>query len=137
YKCKACSRQFSVTSNTIFADRKRPIRDYLLAIAIFVNGAKGYAALQLARDLDMSYKAAFVLAHKLREAIEAEQAKTETLGGTVSVDGGYVGGHRRPANYRENRVDRRLKKHQTGKRQVVVVAREHGGNTLTQVFKSE
>ena len=62
YKCKACTRQFSVTSNTIFADRKRPIRDYLLAIAIFVNGAKGYPALQLGRDLDMSYKCAFVLA---------------------------------------------------------------------------
>jgi hypothetical protein len=32
--------------------RKRPIRDYLLAIAIFVNGAKGHSALQLSRDLD-------------------------------------------------------------------------------------
>ena len=137
YKCKACRHQFSVTSGTIFADRKRPIRDYLLAIAIFVNGAKGYAALQLGRDLDMSYKCAFVLAHKLREAIEAEQEKTETLGGTVAVDGAYFGGHIRPANRVEDRIDRRLKKHQTGKRQVVVVAREHGGNTLTKVFKTE
>ena len=40
-ECSGCSHQFSVTSDTIFVDRKRPIRDYLLAIAIFVNGAKG------------------------------------------------------------------------------------------------
>ena len=60
WKCKACSHQFSVTSGTIFASRKMPIRDYLLAIAIFVNGAKGHSALQLSRDLDCQYKTAFV-----------------------------------------------------------------------------
>ncbi len=41
WKCKSCAHQFSVTSGTIFASRKLAIRDYLLAIAIFVNGAKG------------------------------------------------------------------------------------------------
>ena len=41
----------------------------LAAIVIFVNGAKGIAALQLSRDLDCQYKTAFVLAHKLREAM--------------------------------------------------------------------
>ena len=50
FKCKGCSHQFSVTSGTIFASRKLAIRDYLLAIAIFVNGAKGHSALQLSRD---------------------------------------------------------------------------------------
>ncbi len=35
FKCKGCNHQFSVTSGTIFASRKLPIRDYLLAIAIF------------------------------------------------------------------------------------------------------
>lgn len=137
YKCKACRRQFSVTSNTIFADRKLPIRDYLLAIAIFVNGAKGHAALQLGRDLNISYKCAFVLSHKLREALETEQAKTEKVGGHVALDGAYFGGHVRPANRVEDRKDRRLKINQSGKRQVVVVARERDGNTITQVFKSE
>ena len=66
--------QFSVTSGTIFASRKLPIRDYLLAIAIFVNGAKGHSALQLSRDLDCQYKTAFVLAHKLREAMAADMS---------------------------------------------------------------
>ena len=53
WKCKACDHQFSVTSGTIFASRKLPIRDYLAAIAIFVNAAKGISALQLGRDLDV------------------------------------------------------------------------------------
>lgn len=137
WKCKACKHQFSVTSGTIFANRKLAIRDYLLAVAIFVNGAKGYAALHLSRDLNVQYKTAYVLAHKLREALTAEQAKTQYLSGHVAVDGAYFGGHIRPSNHVENRIDRRLAKHQTGKRQVVVVARERDGNTLTQVFKTE
>src|SRR5437868_1197838 len=86
WKCKGCSYQFSVTAGTIFADRKRPIRDYLLAIAIFANGAKGHSALALSRDLNCQYKTAFVLAHKLREAIEAEQRKA-TFTGESEIDG--------------------------------------------------
>jgi transposase-like protein len=72
WKCSGCAYQFSVTAGTIFADRKRPIRDYLLAIAIFANGAKGHSALQLSRDLACQYKTAFVFFHKLREVIETE-----------------------------------------------------------------
>ncbi len=71
YKCKGCSKQYSITSGTIFASRKMPVRDILAAIAIFINGAKGYSALQLSRDLSVDYKTAFVLLHKVRESIEA------------------------------------------------------------------
>src|SRR3954471_23067583 len=106
WKCSPCRYQFSVTAQTIFADRKRPIRDYLLAIAIFVNGAKGHSALQLSRDLDCQYKTAFVLAHKLREAIGATVA-TDTVSGTVEIDGAYFGGYIKPANIKEHRLDRR------------------------------
>src|SRR5579883_174523 len=136
WKCKGCSYQFSVTAGTIFADRKRPIRDYLLAIAIFANGAKGYSALQLSRDLNCQYKTAFVLAHKLREAIEAEQRKAE-FDGESEVDGAYFGGHIKQENEAEKRVDRRLAEEQTGKRQVVVVLRQRKGRTLPLVFGKE
>ena len=112
------------------------LRDILAAIAIFVNGAKGHSALQLSRDLDCQYKTAFVLAHKIREALAAEQATSE-LSGDVEVDGAYFGGYVKPANRKADRKDRRRKVHQTGKRQVVVVARERDGETLTQVHKSE
>ena len=126
FKCKDCGHQFSYTSGTIFADRKRPLRDYLLAIAIFANGAKGHSALQLSRDLDCQYKTAFVLAHKLREAMQAEQDKLR-LAGVVEIDGLYTGGHIRPMNKADERIDRRLPEMQTGKRQSVVAIRERGG----------
>jgi transposase-like protein len=136
FKCKGCNHQFSVTSGTIFASRKLPIRDYLLAIAIFVNGAKGHSALQLSRDLDCQYKTAFVMAHKIREAM-ASEANGATVSGEVEVDGAYFGGHVRPANYKANRRDRRLVQNQTGKRRVVVIMRERRGRTLPFVFKTE
>ena len=136
FKCKACDHQFSVTSGTIFASRKLPLRTILLAIAIFVNGAKGHSALQLSRDLDVQYKTAFVLSHKIREALAAEKANA-TVSGEVAVDGAYFGGYVKPANYAENRRDRRLAVNQTGKRRVVVIAREKNGKTLPFVFRSE
>ncbi|THD74359.1 MAG: IS1595 family transposase [Phenylobacterium sp.] len=136
FKCRACLAQFSVTSGTIFASRKMQLRDILAAIAIFVNGAKGHSALQLSRDLDCQYKTAFVLSHKIREALAAEQAAS-VIEGEVEVDGAYFGGYVKPANRREDRKDRRRKIHQTGKRQVVVVARERDGETLTHVAASE
>lgn len=136
FKCKDCGKQFSVTSGTIFASRKLPIRDYLAAIAIFVNAVKGVSALQLGRDLDVQYRTAFVLAHKLREAIGDAHMHGQ-LAGEVEVDGAYFGGHVRPENEKADRKDRRLVEEQTGKRQVVLVARERGGRTLPFVVRKE
>jgi hypothetical protein len=113
--------------------------NYLAAIAIFVNEVKGKSALALSRDLVVRYNTAFVLAHKLREAM-ASELKGMRLGGrekTVEVDGGYFGGYVKPANHRENRRDRRLAQNQNGKRKVVVVMRERDGRTLPSVWRSE
>lgn len=139
FRCKACHKDFTITSGTLFSSHKLPLRAYLAAVAIFCNEVKGKNALALSRDLGISYKAAFVLLHKLREAIAAE-LKGRTVGGNgkvAEVDGGYFGGYVKPANMRENRRDRRLLRNQTGKRQVVVVVRERGGNSVPAVFKSE
>lgn len=136
FKCVACHNQFSVTSGTIFASRKLSFTDLLAAIVIFVNGAKGVAALQLSRDLDCQYKTAFVLAHKLREAMALE-AQSRTLSGTVEVDGAYFGGYVRPANHKENRRDRRFLANQSGKRQSVIILRERHGRSLAFMAKRE
>jgi transposase-like protein len=139
FRCSACAKDFSITSGTLFASRKLPLRGYLAAIAIFCNEVKGKSMLALSRDLSISYKAAFVLAHKLREAM-AEELRGRTLGGdgkVAEVDGGYFGGYVKPANKRENRVDRRMAYNQSGKRKVVVVIRERNGGSLPAVFKTE
>jgi transposase-like protein len=134
FKCKGCRQQFSLTSGTLFASFKRPLRDYLAAIALFVNGSKGVSALQMSRELGMAHKSAFVLLHKLREAMAADAP--ETLGGTVEIDGGWFGGHIREANMKADRVDRRRVGVRIARR-AVVVARERGGRTVTNVFANE
>ncbi len=137
FKCKACHHQFSVTSGTIFASRKMDFVDLLAAICIIVNASKGVSMVQLSRDLDCQYKTAFVLAHKLREAMATEIHTGELLEGHVEIDGAYFGGHIRPENAKADRVDRRLKRHQTGKRRVVIAMREREGRTLPFVGRSE
>ncbi len=137
FKCKACHHQFSVTSGTIFASRKMDFVDLLAAICIIVNASKGVSMVQLSRDLDCQYKTAFVLAHKLREAMAQEVQTGEVLEGHVEIDGAYFGGHIRPANMKEDRVDRRRAEHQTGKRRVVVAMREREGRTLPIVTMNE
>lgn len=136
FSCSACSHRFSVTSGTILASRKMTFVDLLAAICIIVNGAKGISALQLARDLDCQHKTAFVLAHKLREAMAAE-TKSVTLDGHVEIDGMFHGGTIRPANEAANRIDRRKAQHQTGTRRVVIALRQRKGRTRTFVARHE
>jgi transposase-like protein len=139
FRCKACRKDFSITSGTLFAWRKMPLRDYLLAIVIFCNEVKGKSMLALSRDLGTQYKTAFVLAHKLQEAIASEIRQLE-IGGEgkqAEVDGAYFGGQVRPSNRRADQKDRRLAVNQSGKRQSVVVIRERNGRTVPGVFPSE
>lgn len=136
FKCAACHRQFSVTSGTIFASRKLTFVDLLGAICLFVNASKGMSAVQLSRDLDVQHKTAFVLMHKLREALATDAGEAQ-LAGEIEVDGAAFGGHVRPANRREDRIDRRLLKHRSGKRRIVVALRQRGGRTLTRTFLRE
>jgi len=139
WRCKACRADFSLTSGTLFAFRKLPIRTYLAAIVIFLNEVKGKSALALSRDLDVQYKTAFVLAHKVREAMASEM-KGAGIGGAgrvVEIDGCHVGGHIRPENEKKDRLDRRLAGNRTNSRRVVVALRERGGRTLTMAFKTE
>lgn len=139
FECKACRKGFTLTSGTLFASHKLPLRIYLAAVAIAMNEVKGKNALALSRDLGVSYKAAFVLMHKLRESM-AEELKGRVIGGegiVAEVDGGFFGGYQKPANLKENRRDRRLARNQNGKRKAVVIIRERNGRSLPAVFRTE
>src|SRR3984893_17006900 len=110
WRCKACKKDFTITSGTLFASHKLPLKGYLAAVAIFCNEVKGKSMLALSRDLRTSYKTAFVLAHKLREAMAVE-LKGRVIGGEgkiAEVDGGYFGGYVKPATLKEHRADRRF-----------------------------
>jgi hypothetical protein len=139
WRCQGCGGDFSVTSGTLFAWHKLPLKTYLLSIVLFCNEVKGKSMLALSRDLGVQYRTAFVLAHKLREAMAAS-LRALTIGGegkVAEIDGAYFGGHVRPQNLAADRVDPRLVENQSGKRKVVVVVRERDGRTLPSVFDSE
>lgn len=147
WRCKDCRHTFSVTSGTIFANHKLPLRVYLAAIAIFTSAVKGLSALQLSRDLGVQYKTAFVLAHKIRESL-MEHRDNAPLSGEIHMDGAYVNGHIRPKNKKADRLDRRLAENQKPNKRCVFVMREKcaeiagtrmpgGVKTLTFVIKSE
>ena len=94
----------------------------LAVIALFTGGVKGVAALRMARDMNINPKSAFVLLHKLREAMGATLGDDE-LSGTVEIDGAYFGKGPKQANRKADRQDRRTL---DIKRQVVVVTCERG-----------
>jgi transposase-like protein len=139
WRCKACRHSFSITSGTIFASHKLPFQTYLAAIVLFCNEVKGKSMLALSRALDVQYKTAFVLAHKMRESISSEVRVLEAGGpGTiVEIDGSAFGGYVKEANLKANRVDRRLSENKSGKEKWVVAIRERNGRTITGVFESE
>ena len=124
WRCKACTHTFSVTSGTIFAHHKLPLRVYLGAVALYTNAVKGLSALQMCRDLGVQYKTAFVLMHKLRESLMVQREEAP-LSGEVQMDGAYVGGHVRPRNKKEDRVDRRLAENQSPDKRCILVMREN------------
>jgi transposase-like protein len=135
WKCSACRRKFSVTSGTLFHSRKLPIREYLSVIALFTSGVKDVAALRMARDMNINPKSAFVLLHKLREAMGAVVTDRDELAGEVEIDGAYFGSRIRAAN---RLADRRQQRRKDSNRQVVVVARERGlGRTIPWVVGRE
>lgn len=138
WKCAACRRKFSVSSGTAFHSRKLAIRDYLGVIALFCNGVKGTSALQMSRDMNINPKSAFVLLHKLREAMGASVHGGEELGGSdsqVEIDGAYFHQGPKPANRKEDRPDRRGV--ENPRRRVVVVARERQGRAMAWVVNRE
>ena len=138
WRCKDCKHTFSVTSGTIFANHKLPLRVYLAAIALYSNTAKGIPALQVSRDLNCQYKTAWVLMHKIRESLIEEKAQ---LSGEVEIDAAYVNAHVRPINRIEDRMDLRLRQNQSVNKRALIVVRQRGekgaDKTLTFLAKSE
>ncbi len=97
WRCRECSREFSITSGTVFQDRKMPIKKLLKAIFTYSRAAKGNPALALRSELKMSYKSAWLLSSKLREVLLRTTIPSQ-LSGVVHVDGGYFGGKPRSVN---------------------------------------
>ncbi len=92
YKCADCRKQFSVTVGTVFERSKVPLTKWLLAAYLLTSSKKGMSAHQLHRTLGVTYKTAWFLAHRIREAmIVAPTGLMGSGGGTVEADETYIG----------------------------------------------
>lgn len=91
WKCRSCRKQFTVTIGTVFAESHIPLNKWLYAIHLMCSSKKGVSALQLSRILEVTYKSAWFLAHRIRKAMEKEPMRAK-LTGTVEADETYVGG---------------------------------------------
>ena len=91
-ECRSCGYQFSVMSGTIMHDSHLPLRKWFLAIYMMCESKKGISANQVKRTLGISYKTAWYLCHRIREAMGNDPFEGPTLVGVVEVDETLVGG---------------------------------------------
>ena len=94
WKCYACRKQFTVKVGTVFEHGRIPLRLMLQAAYLMTSSKKGISAHQLHRTLGITYKSAWFLAHRIREAMR-DGKWPDGLGGAnkvVEADETYVGG---------------------------------------------
>jgi transposase-like protein len=121
--CKSCRKKFTVTVGTIFERSHIGLAKWMLAFRLMASSKKGVSAHQLHRSLGITYKSAWFMAHRIREAMNMP---SEPLGGPgkfVEVDETYVGG--KEANKHASK--RAKHKDVFGEKQAVVSLVERGG----------
>lgn len=126
FKCReaTCGREFTLTTETMFWQHKLSFRDMLLVVGLAVNSVKSKSALQLSREMSITYKAAYVMLMKIREAIMQEQLDS-VLDGIVEMDGANFSAKGRKANRRIDRVRRWYPQNRApGRAQIVMVVRQ-------------
>ncbi|MFC2003434.1 IS1595 family transposase [Chloroflexota bacterium] len=123
YDCGSCGYQFSVLTGTMFHDTHLPLPKWFMAIYLMVEAKKGISANQIKRTLNVSYKTAWYLCHRIRKAII--ENNPEPLKGIVEVDETWIGGKRSDVGhgYRGNKT-------------AVVGAVERGGDVRMKVISN-
>jgi transposase-like protein len=92
YQCAACREQFTVTVKTVFERSKIPLSKWLAALFLLTASKKGVSAHQVHRSLGISYKSAWFMMHRLREALR--QGGLAPMGGpgkTIEADETFIG----------------------------------------------
>jgi transposase-like protein len=94
YWCNACQKPFSVTVGTVYERSKVPLNTWLYATHLLCSSKKGISSHQLSRMLGVTYKTAWFMAHRIREAMAPVAGSEPPLGGggkVVEADETYIG----------------------------------------------
>ncbi len=127
WKCGACRKKFSVTSRSIFEGAHIPVGKWIYAIFLMCSSKKGVSANQLSRELDISYKSAWFMCHRVREAM-LQEPLAGMLGtgpdAIVELDETFVGGKKKN-NRHANRT------HRAGRKTAVMTLFDREGEVKT------
>ena len=93
WECFVCGYQSSVTVGTVLEHTKLPLSSWFLAIYLMTQSKNAVSALELKRQLGVSYKTAWLLKHKLLETMRLRE-EPRRLDGRVEIDDAYLGGER-------------------------------------------
>ena len=93
FRCRSCRKRFSARTGTVLADSNVGFRTWVIAICLMTTSLKGVSSMKLHRDLGVSQKTAWFMAHRIREAWQ--QSQTTPFAGPVEADETFVGGKAR------------------------------------------
>lgn len=96
YHCASCRKKYTVRVGTLYERSKVPLHKWLLATHLMCSSKKGMSAHQLHRMLGVTYKTAWFMAHRIREAMrETADGPLGGEGSTVEADETFIGGRRK------------------------------------------
>ena len=104
YRCRPCRRYFSVKTGTVMEDSKLGCQTWAVAIYLLTTGLKGQSSMKLHRDLGITQKTAWHLAHRIRQTFATEP---ESFDGPVEADETYFGGKKKNRPLSERRLEGR------------------------------
>lgn len=93
WQCGGCARQCSLISGTMFEASKLPLSRWFLALQLLTQSKNNVSALELMRQLGVSYRTAWLMKHKIMETMRLREQRRE-LDGRVEMDDAYLGGER-------------------------------------------
>jgi transposase-like protein len=129
YKCRECEHPFSVTVGTLFEDSKVPLHKWVYAMHLYTASKKGFSAHQLHRTLAVSYKTAWFMAHRIREAMRPKEFTP--MGGDgqiVEADETFIGTVEGEGGKKAYRARRRARQGGNAHKNIVLTLVERGGS---------
>ena len=123
YRCRDCSKEFTVRTGTIFERSHVPLHKWLYAMYLVVTARKGISSLQLSKQIGVTQKTAWFVLGRLREACGDDPGK---LSGIIEIDEAYVGGKEKSRHF--------VKRQNLGRgivgKQAVLGMRQRGGKSI-------
>lgn len=100
-QCNDCRKQFTVTVSTVFERSKVPLHKWLLVNHLMVSSKKGISAHQIHRMIGVTYKTAWFMCHRIREAMDQDTGPLGGPGKIVEADETFVGGKTKNRAFRD------------------------------------